>query len=44
MRHTIFMEEEHDNADWGDPEPTPLAMYQQMSRFAHSAFVASFEP
>jgi hypothetical protein len=21
---TIFVEEEHNEADWGDPEPTPL--------------------
>jgi hypothetical protein len=25
MGNTIFLEEEHDNADWSDPEPTPLA-------------------
>jgi hypothetical protein len=25
MGQTIFVEEEHDDADWGDPEPTPLA-------------------
>jgi hypothetical protein len=117
MVQAMFVEEDHDNADWGDPEPTPLATlvepasttladrpdptssttwgplepvlaktggveaavdgeatysrtaphhvqrdhppqqmigeideritrstYQQMSHFAHSAFVASFEP
>ena len=25
MGQTIFVEEEHDDADWGDPEPTPPA-------------------
>jgi hypothetical protein len=25
MGHTIFVEEEHDDADWGDPKPTLLA-------------------
>jgi hypothetical protein len=25
MGHTIFVEDEHDNTDWGDPEPTPPA-------------------
>jgi hypothetical protein len=25
MGQTIFMEEEHDDADWGDPESTPPA-------------------
>jgi hypothetical protein len=26
MGHTIFVEEEHAAADWGDPEPTPLVV------------------
>jgi hypothetical protein len=25
MGHTIFVEEDHDAADWGDPESTPPA-------------------
>jgi hypothetical protein len=25
MGQTIFMEEEHGDAEWGDPETTPLA-------------------
>ena len=31
MGETIFVEEEHDDTNWGDPKPTPMATLVELA-------------